>query len=89
MRTHYLSVTGMTSGACRSKVAEALSVLRGVGHVRVSLTHGAVTIHCNERHVSLGEITSAIEEAGYGIDSTGPVHTHRAPPPFNAPSLEP
>jgi copper chaperone CopZ len=76
MRTHYLTVTGMMSGACRTKVAEALSMLHGVGHVRVSPTHGSVTIHCNEHHISLGEISAAIEEAGFGIDSAGPVHTH-------------
>jgi copper chaperone CopZ len=78
MRTHYLTVTGMTSSDCRNKVAESLNLLPGVGTVRVSPKHGSVTIHCNEHQISLGEITSAIEEAGYGIDRAGPVHTHHA-----------
>ncbi len=89
MRTHYLTVTGMMSGACREKVAEALSVLRGVGHVRVSATHGSVTIHCNEHQISLGEIIAAIEEAGYGIDSAGPAHTHHEIGPLIATAPEP
>jgi copper chaperone CopZ len=67
----------MTSGGSRLEVAEVLSGLPGVGSVRVSPNEDSVTVHCNEEQVSLGELTAAIEEAGYGIDSAGPVHTHR------------
>lgn len=79
MRTHYLTVTGMTGGESRNTVAEALGVLPGVGMVRVSPTHSSVTVHFNEQYISIGELTAAIEESGFGIDTTGPIHTHRIP----------
>jgi Cu+-exporting ATPase len=68
MRTHYLTVTGMTCLACRGKVAETLGMLPGVGDVRFSAALGSVTVHCNDQQISLGELISALEEAGYGID---------------------
>jgi len=68
MRTHYLRVTGMTGLACRSKVAETLGMLPGVGDVRFSAALGSVTVHCNDQKICLGELTSALEEVGFKID---------------------
>ena len=61
-----------------SKVTEVLNSLPGVGDVKVSLADGEVTIHFNERRMSVAHLTSAVEEAGYGVVRAGPVHTHQA-----------
>jgi copper chaperone CopZ len=63
---------------CMSKVTEALNSLPGVGDVRVSPADGEFTIHFNERQMSVAQLTSAVEEAGYEVDRAGPVHTHQA-----------
>lgn len=77
MKSEYLSITGMTSDACASAVTQALSSLMGVGQVKVSLADGEATVHFNERLTSPARIRGAVEEAGYGVDHSGPVHTRR------------
>lgn len=76
MQTYYLTVSGVASSKRMNKVAEVLNTLPGVGAATVSPLDGEFTIHFNERHTSVGELTSAVEEAGYRIDNAGP--THRA-----------
>ncbi len=44
----------------------------------MSPTDGEFTIHFNERHTSVGELTAAVEEAGYLIDNAGAFHRVRA-----------
>jgi hypothetical protein len=55
-----------------------LNALPGVGAVAVSPLDGELTIHFNETHVSAGELTSALEEAGYLVDCAGLTHRARA-----------
>ncbi len=63
MQTSYLTVTGMKGVECMSKVTEVLNSLPGVGDVEVSLADGEVTIHFNERRMSVAHLTSAVEGA--------------------------
>jgi copper chaperone len=78
MQTSYLTVTGMKGVDCMSKVTEVLNSLPGVGDVKVSLADGEVTINYNERRMSVAQLTSTVEEAGYEVDRVGPVHRHQA-----------
>jgi copper chaperone CopZ len=71
-----LTVTGMKSVGCLSKVTGMLNGLPGVGDFKASLAGGEVTIDFNEKRISAPQLTSAVEEAGYGVDEAGPVHTH-------------
>jgi copper chaperone CopZ len=74
MQTYYLTVSEVISSKRMSKVAGVLSALPGVGAVAVSPMDGELTIHFNETHVSAGELTSALEEAGYLVDCAGLTH---------------
>lgn len=78
MQTYYMTVSGVTSSKRMNKVAEVLNTLPGVGAATVSPVDGEFTIHFNEMHVSVGELTSAVEEAGYRVDNAGPTHRGRA-----------
>lgn len=78
MQTCYVTVTGANSRERMNKVAAVLNTLPGVGAVTVSPMDCEVTIHFNDRHISVGELTSAVEEAGYRVDNAGPAH--RGPP---------
>ena len=78
MQTYYLTVSGVTSSERMNKVAEVLNTLPGVGAATVSPTDGDFTIHFNERYTSVGELTAAVEEAGYRIDNAGSFHRSRA-----------
>jgi hypothetical protein len=55
-----------------------LCAVPGIGNVTVSSSERELTIHFNERCVSAGQLTAAVEEAGYGIDAAGPLHTRPA-----------
>ena len=70
MQTEHLKVTGMTCGGCTSKVTHALKAIRGVGDVKVSLTAGEATVQYDERLTSPDQLKSAVNGAGYGVDSS-------------------
>jgi copper chaperone CopZ len=78
MQTYYLTVAGVTSSKRMNEVAEVLNTLPGVGAATVSPLDGELTIHFNERRTCIGELTSAVEEAGYRIDNAGSTHRSRA-----------
>ncbi|MFB9905428.1 heavy-metal-associated domain-containing protein [Allokutzneria oryzae] len=64
-RTTY-TVTGMTCGHCVASVTEEVSKIDGVTNVSVDLPTGAVTV-TSTKPVDLGEVRSAVDEAGYTL----------------------
>ncbi len=59
-------VTGMTCAACSARVEKAVSAVDGVTKCNVSLLTNTMVV---EGSVSETEIISAVEKAGYGINS--------------------
>ena len=78
MQTELLKVTGMTCGGCISNVTKALTAIKGVGDVRVSLSAGEATVQYDERQTSPDQLKSAVKGAGYGVDATNAVHSHQS-----------
>jgi len=66
MKTETMNVTGMTCGACVSKVTKALTAVPGVGHVDVSLP-GKASVDFDEKRTDRDHLQSAIKDAGYGV----------------------
>ena len=79
MQTTYLTIIGQTHGDPMSSVTEILNDLPGVGDVKVSASGGDVTINFNETRISVGHLTSALEEAGFELDCAGPAYTRHRP----------
>lgn len=74
-----LNVKGMSCGSCVSHVRHVLT-LQGARDVTVDLSLGMVTIE-HEPAVSIGELRSSLEEAGYpatvlrgAAQKTAPAH---------------
>ena len=61
-----LKVEGMSCGHCVKAVTSALEELPGVTSAQVSLEGKTATVEHNEE-VSLDQMKSAIEEAGYEV----------------------
>lgn len=64
MRTWIMEVTGLHSEGCIEKITQALSSLRGVKDVTVSLLHSKVTVLCDDE-TPPARIAAALENAGY------------------------
>ena len=78
MHTEQLKVSGMTCGGCISKVTNALKAVSGVGDAKVSLSKGEATVEYDERVTSTDHLKSAIQQAGYGVDSNASAPARRA-----------
>lgn len=61
-----ISVTGMTCQNCVRHVREALAALPGVQSAEVDLDGGYATLE-TEREVPRGELSAALDEAGYEL----------------------
>jgi copper chaperone CopZ len=68
MLTQTLSVMGMKCAGCAAKVTKGMAQVAGVAKVEVSLDSGTVTLRYDERVTGLGQLRSAINSLGYGID---------------------
>lgn len=68
MQTAQFQVRGMTCGGCITKVTRALKATTGVGDVKVSLSSGEATVQYDERQTSPAQLTSAVTDAGYGVN---------------------
>ena len=75
MQTETMNVSGMTCGACVSKVTQALLAVPGIGHVDV-LLHGKASVDFDEKLTSRERLQSAVKDVGYGVaagdDPTSP-----------------
>ena len=78
MQTELLKVTGMTCGACASKVTQALQSVSGVSAANVSLAAGEATVKYDENVTSPEQLKSAVKGAGYGVDAAGAAHGHHS-----------
>jgi len=78
MQTELLKVTGMTCGGCTSNVTHALKAIPGVSDVKVSLAAGEATVQYDQSLTSPGQLKSAVEGAGYGVNATNTVHGHQS-----------
>lgn len=64
-----LPVSGMTCQHCVVRVEKNVSALNGVDQVDVSLQHATVAVVYDKSTVSEAQITEAIEDAGYDVES--------------------
>ena len=60
-----LSISGMTCGACASKVQSALQKISGVQSAKVLLADSTARVQFDSRQTNLNEMISALEAAGY------------------------
>lgn len=64
-----LPVSGMTCQHCVKRVENNVSALTGVDKVDVSLEHATVSVVYDKSAISTDQITEAIEDAGYDVES--------------------
>lgn len=69
-RTLELAVTGMTCGACRRHVEEALSSVGGVTEARVDLARGAAWVTYDAAVTGAADLIDAVREAGYHAEAS-------------------
>lgn len=70
MQFTQIKVTGMTCGGCSSNVTKALNAVNGVVNVMVSLSDANATVEYDEKLTTPEQLKVAINEAGYGVDSS-------------------
>lgn len=66
MKKERFDIIGMTCSACSSRVYKAVGTLEGVEEVNVNLLKNSMDVSFDESVLTEGEITSAVEKAGYG-----------------------
>ena len=67
MNTVAIKVEGMVCGGCVSSVTKALEAKSGVNAVSASLEDGEVAVEFDPATVQLGDLTAAIEAAGFDV----------------------
>ena len=67
MKTEHLIITGMTCEGCVNSLTRALKAVAGVSDVNVSLATGETSVQYDENLASPEQLSSAVENAGYGI----------------------
>lgn len=58
-------ITGMTCASCSAHVSKAVETLQGTSNVNVNLLNNSLSVDIDEEKVSIEEIISSIEKAGY------------------------
>jgi len=71
MSERVINVQGMTCNHCKMAVTRAVSALKGVSRVEVSLERNTVTVSYDENALSLDSVARAIEGQGYQVSSSG------------------
>ena len=74
MRNEKIAVRGMTCEHCVKTVTKAVSSLKGVKSVNVSLKDKCADVTFDEGTISTSDIKKAIEEAGYETGDDDPGH---------------
>ncbi|OHD72671.1 MAG: copper-translocating P-type ATPase [Spirochaetes bacterium RBG_13_68_11] len=67
MKLEELTVTGMTCASCSARVEKVVGKLQGVKRASVNLATEKLRLEYDEGQLSLDEVRSAVEGAGYGI----------------------
>ena len=70
MSERVINVQGMTCNHCKMAVTRAVSALKGVSRVEVSLERNTVTVSYDEKALSLDSVARAIEGQGYQVSSS-------------------
>ena len=70
MQTEHPAVNGMSRGGYVTRVTEALTAIPGVAGVEVVLSTGKVDVSYDEGLAEPGQMTSAVERAGYTVGAT-------------------
>jgi len=68
MQSATLTVSGMTCGGCVRSVTNLLQALDGVAKADVSLEAQRAVVDYDAAKVSVAQMKSAIEDAGYEVD---------------------
>ena len=74
MKNEKIAVYGMTCEHCVKTVTKAVSSLKGVKSVNVSLKDKCADVAFDEGTISTSDIKKAIEEAGYETEDDDPGH---------------
>jgi copper chaperone len=67
MQTVTLGISGMTCGGCVRSVTKVLSAMDGVAKADVSLEKKSAVVEYDPAKQDVGQLTRAIEEAGYEV----------------------
>ncbi|MBN2551926.1 MAG: heavy-metal-associated domain-containing protein [Spirochaetales bacterium] len=67
MNSRIINVAGMSCDHCKMAVTRAVSALKGVGSVEVSLADNTVRVEFEEDGLPLEAIEQAIESQGYEV----------------------
>jgi copper chaperone len=62
-----LKVDGMSCSHCVKAVTDAVSALKGVSDVKVSLEAGTASVNYDSSSVSLSQIKAEIDDQGYEV----------------------
>ncbi len=81
------NVTGMTCSACSAHVERAVSKLKGVDSVVVSLLTNSMMVDYDEKSTSAKAICAAVKKSGYGAEPVSEGAVRNAPPQTNTVSL--
>ena len=68
MQSATLNVSGMTCGGCVRSVTNLLQALDGVAKADVSLEAKRAVVEYDAAKVSVAQMKSAIEDAGFDVD---------------------
>jgi Cu+-exporting ATPase len=66
-RTASFGVTGMTCATCATTISESLQALKGVDEASVNLATEKATVVYDPDKVTMEEMASAVDGAGYGV----------------------
>jgi len=66
----------MNCSGCTSNVVKALKEVNGVSDAHASLAAGEATVNFDERMTSSKQLKSAVQRAGYGVDSANANQSH-------------
>ena len=69
MQTEIPKVTGMSCGGCVGTIESARKAVPGVSTAKVSLANDEATVQFSEGQTSHDKLKSAIEKAGYGVET--------------------
>jgi len=64
-----LAITGMSCVNCVAHVTQALKEVAGVTRARVDIASGEAEVEYDPAQASLGQMESAVKDAGYGVSS--------------------
>ena len=78
MQKALFDISGMTCSACSARVEKSVAALQGVNEVNVNLLKNSMNVSYDEKITSAGNITAAVEKAGYGAALRNGQHSGKA-----------